>query len=537
MHAFETYLKSARFLVIDDEPVSASAVEISLAAAGHEELLIVNDSRDAIDAFRQYKPDMVLLDLSMPVMDGFQVLDQLRNLIPPDDRIPVIVITADPMETTRRRVLEAGASDFLTKPFGAADLRLRVRNLLETRFLHLGLRQQNRMLDERIIERTRELETTIEELRQTQRQAIRQERFHAFSEMAGGVVHDFNNVLMILMSLTDVLYREIPGPQNSQCCGHIATMQSVLDEAVQMIARLHYFCRPRLDDDLFMPADLKKIVEDAIGLAKPKWRDTARADGRDIELSIDLDRLDLFPCNGSEVRDAVFHLILNAVDAMPRGGTLSLELRSEPGGVEITVGDTGVGMSEETRTHCLDPFFTTKGETGAGLGLAMVHGIVGRHAGQLEISSRPGGGSKFTIHLPRDNSNADAARAHHAAMVTRPLRILLAEDDDRLRQLISLQMESMGHVVENAADGAQALQKFHESSFDLILTDLSMPRLNGLEFVEAARRLISEIPIIMLTGFGAMLLPEGKRPPGVDILLHKPVTRDNLAAAIAQVAA
>jgi CheY-like chemotaxis protein len=121
--------------------------------------------------------------------------------------------------------------------------------------------------------------------------------------------------------------------------------------------------------------------------------------------------------------------------------------------------------------------------------------------------------------------------------MTRPLLILLAEDDDRLRQLIALQMESMGHIVEAAADGNQALEKFHESPFDLILTDLSMPRLNGIALVEAARQVISEIPVIMLTGFGAMLLPDGERPPGVDILLSKPVTRDNLAAAIAQVAA
>jgi len=146
MHAFEKYLQSARFLVIDDEPVSASAVEISLAAAGHEEIHIVNDPCDALAAFLEYQPDIILLDISMPVMDGFDVLGQIRNNVPPDDYLPVIVITADPMETTRRRALSAGANDFLNKPFGSTELRLRVRNLLQTRFLHLGLREQNRRL-------------------------------------------------------------------------------------------------------------------------------------------------------------------------------------------------------------------------------------------------------------------------------------------------------------------------------------------------------------------------------------------------------
>jgi CheY-like chemotaxis protein len=194
-------------------------------------------------------------------------------------------------------------------------------------------------------------------------------------------------------------------------------------------------------------------------------------------------------------------------------------------------------MTEEVRARCMDPFYSTKGDPGTGLGLAMVHGIIRRHAGELDVTSRPGAGSTFRIFLPRNNASAQAARPRQAPVVSRPLRILLAEDDERLRQLMALQMESMGHIVEAAADGDQALQKFHEAPFDLILTDLSMPRLNGIALVEAARQILADIPVIMLTGYGAMLLPDGGRPPGVDILLEKPVTRDNLAAAIAQVAA
>jgi CheY-like chemotaxis protein len=536
MHAFENYLRDARFLIIDDEPVSASAMEISLAAAGQEEVRIVHDPREALETYREYKPDMVLLDITMPKMDGWQVLEQLRAEVPPDDHLPVIVITGDPAESTRRRALGSGASDFLTKPFGATELRLRVRNLLETRFLHLGLREQNRHLDELVTERTRELEAALDELRQTQRQAIRQERLHAFSQMAGGVVHDFNNMLMILMSLADLMSREVPQGE-TEFQEHVGTMQAVLAEAAQFITRLHYFCRPRHDDDLFMPTDLKKLVEEAVQLAKPKWHNSANADGREIDLCIHLERVEPLPCNGMEMREAIFHLVVNAVDAMPRGGTLSIGLHQAENAIEILVGDTGMGMSEEVRARCMDPFYSTKGETATGLGLSMVHGIVRRHAGEIEVTSQPGKGTNFRILLPRENANSHAARPARSLAMSRPLRILLAEDDDRLRQLIAHQMESMGHVVESAADGNQALLKFHEAPFDLILTDLSMPKLNGLALVEAARQVIAEIPIIMLTGFGAMLLPDGERPPGVDILLSKPITRDNLAAAIAQVAA
>jgi CheY-like chemotaxis protein len=285
-----------------------------------------------------------------------------------------------------------------------------------------------------------------------------------------------------------------------------------------------------------MPTDLKKLVEDAVHLSKPKWHDTARANGQEVSVSLELEPVGFFPCNPAEMREALIHLVVNAVDAMPNGGRLKVELRKAQEGVEIAVSDTGVGMCEAARARCMDPFYSTKEEAGRGLGLPMVHGIVRRHAGELEVTSAPGKGSTFRITLRREDAATQAGRPRPPTM-TRPLRILLAEDDDRLRQLIALQMESMGHIVEAAADGNQALEKFHESPFDLILTDLSMPRLNGIALVEAARQVISEIPVIMLTGFGAMLLPDGERPPGVDILLSKPVTRDNLAAAIAQVAA
>jgi len=536
MHALENFVTNARFLVIDDEPVSASAVEISLAATGQENLRIVNDPREALQAFREYRPDIILLDISMPIMDGFQVLQELRKEIPPDDHVPVIVITADPAESTRRRALEAGANDFLTKPFGATELRLRVRNLLQMRFLHIGLREQNRLLDERVTERTRELEAAMEELRVTQRQAVREQRLHAFSEMAGGVVHDFNNVLMILMSLADLMSRETPQDE-PRLQDYVGTMQSVLQEAAQVIGRLHYFCRPRHDDDLFMPTDMKKLVEDAVTLAKPKWHNSVRAMGQEIRMDLHIEKVEALPCNPSELREAVFHLILNAVEAMPKGGALSVGLCNVPRGIEIIVADTGIGMEDETRARCMDPFYSTKGESCVGLGLAMVHGIVRRHGGEIEVESQPGRGSVFRVILPRDNASSQAAQPRAGHPGTRTLRILLAEDDARLRQLIALQMESMGHIVEPVANGYEALKKFHESPFDLIFTDLSMPQLNGLALVEAARQLIAEIPVIMLTGFGAMLLPEGGRPPGVDILLTKPITRDNLAAAIAQVAA
>ena len=530
MTTFDEYFKQARFLIVDDEPLNVLLLEQNLEIEGQFNFRSTTDSREALRLFQEFRPDIVLLDLMMPFLDGFAVLKQLRGEISPDENLPIVVLTADISRQTRQRALAAGASDFITKPLDDCELHLRVRNLLETRFLHLGLRRENQSLDALVLERTRELE-------ESQRQAIQQERLHAFSEMAGGVVHDFNNVLMLVCGYTEVLCDMSLENEPEVAHGYLEIVNTAAQDAVQIVERLRHFYRPRHEDDLFLPTDLRHLIKQVAQLSKPRWKEQASANGREIAVELDMPKIPAALCNPSEVREVMLNLIFNAVDAMAYGGVLTLRVGASEGAVFFEVGDTGSGMTEEVRQRCLEPFFSTKGEKGTGLGLAMVQGIIRRHEGKLEIASEVGKGTIFRISLPECRQPAEEQAASADAPSIRSLRILLAEDKEDLSQVIALQLTTDGHTVEQARDGAEALGKLRAAPYDLLLTDLSMPRMNGTVLAAAVRELDLQLPIIMLTGFGAMLLDDGEKPAGVNLLMSKPVTHQKLAAAIARVAA
>lgn len=535
MNALTTFLREARILIVDDEPVNVRLLEYHLQDRGQMNFRSTTDSRQALPLFREYQPDLVLLDLMMPHVDGFAVMAQIHAELPQDSFLPIVILTADITAKTRKKALKLGARDFLHKPFDADELDLRVRNLLEARFLHLGLRNQNRGLESRVLERTRELEQTVSELRESQRQAIHQERLHAFVEMAGGVAHDFNNVLTILLGYCDLLLE--PGGLDDpvKAREELEMVHRAATDAAHVVQRLRRFYRPREEDEVYGTVCLAHLIREVAQMAQPKWQSMARGQGSDISLEIQVP--DQLPIQGNapELREMFLNLVFNAVDAMPSGGKLVLSAEEMGDDALIQVSDTGVGMPPDVRERCLEPFFTTKGEKGTGLGLAMVFGILRRHEGAVDIVSSVGKGTTFSIVLPREGSREAVAR-HATAPPLPPLRILFAEDDPNVRALIPLLLESMGHHVTVAADGAEALSLYSSGRrFDVVLTDLSMPRLNGEALARAVKEISQEQPVIILTGFGDMLLNGGKKPACVDLLLSKPVTSEGLNAALATV--
>jgi signal transduction histidine kinase len=493
------------------------------------------DSRQALTIFREYQPDIVLLDLMMPHIDGFAVMAQIQGELPPDSFLPIVVLTADITSKTRKKALQLGARDFLLKPFDADELDLRVRNLLETRFLHIGLHNQNRGLESRVLERTQELEEAVVELRESQRQAIHQERLHAFVEMAGGVAHDFNNVLTILLGYCDILLEPggLDDPEKAR--KDLEVLHRAATDAVHVVQRLRRFYRPREEDEVYGSVCLAQLVKEVVDLAQPKWQSIARGQGSDIKLEINVPAELVIQGNAPELREMLLNLVFNAVDAMPSGGKLLLSAEEMGEDALLQVTDTGLGMTPEVRDRCLEPFFTTKGDKGTGLGLAMVFGILRRHEGAVDIVSSVGEGTTFSIILPREGSHKAVARQSTTPSLP-PMRILFADDDPNVRKLIPLLLEGLGHTVTVAADGVEALDLYSSGRrFDVVLTDLSMPRLNGEALAHAVKQISREQPVIILTGFGDMLLKDGKKPDTVDLLLSKPITSEGLNAALAEV--
>ncbi len=467
-------------------------------------------------------------------------MERLRATQPPGTYLPILVLTADVTSHTRRRALASGANDFLTKPFENEEVMLRCKNLLETRALHLALQSQNAVLEDTVRQRTRDLETTLEELRTAQKQQVQQERLRALGKMSGGIAHDLNNHLTVLVGYTELLLlNDAQMLSNRPMARHyLGTVRSAANDSAAVVTRLREFGRRREDTDVFLPLNLPRLVEEAATFTQPKWRAQARATGRTVNVRLELAPLPDVAGNSEELREVVASLIFNAVDAMPLGGDITLRTRHAGDGVvAFEVTDTGIGMTEEIQRRCVEPFFTTKDATGAGMGLAVVYGVVKRHEGHLDILTRPGYGTTVSIRLPVAQTAAGQPPPAPGAKPDRPLRVLLVEDDLRVREVVSEYLRRDQHEVSTAEDGDEGLEKFVAGQFDLVVTDLALKEMNGEQLAAAIKQRTAGCPVILLTGFADTLLDRGDKPSDFDAILRKPLLPGDLWRVIAQVMA
>ena len=518
----------ARLLIVDDCVANVSLLRNILNRLGFAQIEAVTDSRHTFARIEAFRPDLIILDLNMPHVDGFQVMQQFGRVTPRDTFLPILVLTADSTAETERRALAAGATDLLTKPVNASELFMRIRNALQIRFLHLQLHAQNEILELKVAERTRELS-------EAQSQVVAQERLRAFGEMAGGIVHDFNNALMSVVGYSEILLEDDGMLADRETAREfLKIMNTAGKDASQVISRLRDFYRPRETTDVFERVDLNEVIEQAAALTQPKWKGQALAQGRAIGVELDLAKLPAVADNAAELREVVTNLIFNAVDAMPHGGTIKLRTGAEHGQAVLEISDEGTGMTEEVRTRCLEPFFSTKGEQGTGLGLSMVFGIIKRHEGSVEIDSLPGIGTTFRLRLPALGEGADAV-GNEAPKLNRSLRVLVVDDDEVTRAVIERYLTADGHRVVTAVNAWEAIGRTQQTKFDLLIIDHAMPGMTGVQLVGTLRGMCASQPIILMTGFAAGGVGPGEQPPGVDLIMHKPVSRQELRAGLVTV--
>ena len=527
-------IHACKILIIDDEEPNVRLLERTLARAGFDNFISTTDSREAAMLFAEFQPDLVLTDWLMPDFDGCAVIEQMRALMATDDYLPIIVLTADITPHTRQRALGAGATDFLTKPFDQIEIRLRIQNLLKARLSHLTVQKQNASLEESVRHRTIELEHTLAELKHTQQQVIQQERLAALGTMAGGIAHDFNNALSVIMGFGELLlHAEEKGMTKEKGILALNAMLTAAADASQTVHRLREFYRPD-DGDERLPVDLNHLIEQAISLTQPRWQTVVIAGGHTIRIVNAPGNIPCVSADAAELREALTNLIFNSVDALPLGGTITFSTRHDDRFVVLSISDTGVGMSEEVRQRCLEPFFTTKGKRGTGLGLSMVFGIIQRHGGVVAIDSKLGEGTNFILRLPISEVE-DAPRPDALPGLVAPLRILVVDDQPILCQLLCDQLQSDLHTVETAQSGSIALEKFRAAHFDLVITDHVMSGMTGEQLALRMKEIHPETPVILLTGYPGEA-NAGKKCGGIiDLVLQKPLSRAALRHAMAEV--
>ncbi len=277
-------------------------------------------------------------------------------------------------------------------------------------------------------------------------------------------------------------------------------------------------------------------------MTHPRWHGQALAQGVTVEVRTEL-APDLPPllADGTELREMLTNLIFNAVDAISApGGRIVINTRHDPntggdeGSLVLSVGDTGAGMDEATRRRCLEPFFTTKGERGTGLGLAMVYGTVQRHGGHIDLDSAPGRGTTFTFTLPvRAWSAAEALLPVVEAGL--PWSILIVDDQPDFLLILERYLTRGGLEVETALSGDAALEKIRGRAFDLVITDKAMPGMGGEELARTIKAMSPQPRVILLTGYSISDDLVAGRAPGIDLVVHKPLTLAALRAAIGKV--
>ena len=277
--------------------------------------------------------------------------------------------------------------------------------------------------------------------------------------------------------------------------------------------------------------NLNDLISQIVALTAPKWSSERLASGVQIQVVKDLGDVPSVLANASELREVLTNLIFNAVDAMPQGGQISVGTLGEGTSVVLAVSDTGIGMTDAERERCLEPFFSTKGERGTGLGLAVVYGIVQRHGGTIDIRSVKGHGTTFEIRLPAAAALASETPAA-CPEVDRALRILVVDDQEIICELIAEYLQGDGHHVVFSTSAKQALEHFRDGAFDLVLTDQSMPEMNGVQLASAIKQHDAHLPVILLTGFGEEMHAKGNMPQDIDLVVGKPVSAADLRNAI-----
>ncbi len=378
-----------------------------------------------------------------------------------------------------------------------------------------------------------ELNKYIEEQIRLREQVAHAEKLSALGEMASGVAHNFNNVLAVILGRAQLVLR------NKTIADEIRRSLEIIattaGDGASTVRRIQDFARQRQHQDFRLVA-VDQLLLDIGEVTRPRWKDHAEASNIHITLAVEIDSKALVMGDAGELREVLINMVFNAVDAMPDGGRLHLATKEVGEAVEISVSDTGTGMTDEVRSRIFDPFYTTKGTAGMGLGLAVSYGIVVRHGGKVEVDTKLGSGTTFRIILPLapahevqpvpQNSVAIDYQAQigisDATLINAKTKILVVEDEDHISDVMREVLEAEGCEVVVAKTGAEAINFYDTERFDAVFTDVGLPGVNGWEVARHIRDHDERILIAVVTGWGDTVSADKQTAAKVDRVIPKP---------------
>jgi two-component system, cell cycle sensor histidine kinase and response regulator CckA len=355
------------------------------------------------------------------------------------------------------------------------------------------------------------------------------DRMETLGQMAVGIVHDVNNLLSGILGHVELLRPlTVAMGRASEATEHVEVIEQAALDGAALIGKIQQFVRQEKQTQ-HEPVNLPALVEDCLMLTRPLWDSEALIRGCTIKVESRLQPVPLVAGFPAELREVIVNLIINAVQAMPEGGRLTLETSFDAArGVRLVVSDTGHGMTPEVQAHIFEPLFTTKGAAGTGMGLAVTYGIVREHDGAIDVISEPGNGSRFEIRLPIAGLEVRAPEPAEPVAGEFNASVLVIDDEPMVRTALARLLSLRGHTVHEARSGAEALSILDNTSFDVVITDNLMPELSGLQLAQILRSRYPALPLILISGNGA----EGIDVGAVDAVLTKPFKLDVLDTTI-----
>jgi signal transduction histidine kinase/ActR/RegA family two-component response regulator len=373
------------------------------------------------------------------------------------------------------------------------------------------------------------------ELRNARDILLRLDRLQTIGEVASGVAHDLNNALNVMRLRLALLGRE--GIDERLRRGHLDAFARIVDDAAVRVARMHELSGKRGDD--FESVDLAQVIAEAVGLARTDLEHSEAADGRRFHLVARTGESSKVIANSAELRHVFVNLLLNARDAMPEGGTISVDCRPDGGGTIVSVADEGTGIAPENLERIFESFFTTKGSRGTGLGLAMARGAMARIGGSIQARNLSPHGAELLLRFPlRDPPEcaAPAASLPQPPAMRGSLRVLLVDDDADCLEVTRDVLQAESFVVDAARGGMEALDLLGKHNYDLLLCDVGMPQMSGWQVAAEARAARPGLNIYMVTGWASEFTSADSRRQAVDGVLAKPLDLDELREVLGRIA-
>jgi PAS domain S-box-containing protein len=358
----------------------------------------------------------------------------------------------------------------------------------------------------------------ITEQKEERERAARADKLRALGQLASGVAHDFNNSLAAILGRAQLLRRQVNDPALVR---NLDIIQTAAEDAAATVRRIQTFARKSPVKEFEM-VDVASLLNDAIEITRTRWENEARLRGLEYEVRLEAETGHNTYGSASELREVFVNLIFNAVDAMPRGGKLAINCRRREDRLQLQFTDNGLGMPDDVRQKIFEPFFSTKGANGTGLGLSVSYSIIERHEGSISVDSQPGGGTTFTIDLPAAIPEPSDADVPPQVDETARLRILVVDDEAPVRETLAEMLIAVNHEVELAGSGQEAVQKMRQGTFDFVFTDLAMPEMDGWETARLIRQDWPNVRIILVTGYGPTTTPPAGEEDLVNAIIGKP---------------